>query len=63
MGRLRSTYERCEKFPQNFSWRKMKGGGNIGDAVINQYSGIVWNASLWVRAQISVGSCEYDNEH
>jgi len=33
MGRVRSTYGRCDKCIQNFGWRKMKGGGNIGDII------------------------------
>jgi hypothetical protein len=62
LGRVRSTYDRCDKCVQNFSLRKMKGGDDLGDVVINQCSGIVWNASLWNRAQISLGCCEYGNE-
>jgi len=34
----------------------------MGDIVINQCSGIVCNAYLWIRVQISLGCCEYGNE-
>ena len=47
---------------RSFSWRKMKGRANVGNTIINKCNWIVWNASLWIRALISLGCCEYGNE-